>query len=136
MKRVLLFILSLAVAIPVYSQQDTITKRRYIGTNVTRARDAYMIANDPSISAYSKDLSHEAVEAGWGTSKWDKGTFYPEKNLEEARRIEREEYYAKQFKIIGMVVGITAIVCILAYIISRREKKKKNSDWNSSSTLD
>ena len=135
MKRVI-FLLFFIIPLLAYSQEDTMQKRKQVGTNVTKVEDLYKIARDPSITGYSRDLSHEAAETGWGTSRWDKGTFDPEKDLKEMRRIEQEDYSANQFKIVGMVVGIAILVCIIAYFVSKNEKKKKNSDWNSSSTLD
>ncbi len=118
------------------NQQDNHKEesRELIGTNVTRPEDFLQKAREPSVRAYHIDYSREATEAGWGSSKWDKGTFEPGMNLEEARKIERNDYFAHLFKNIGIVIailsGLVLIIFLVRYLI---EQKKKKNHWRDSS---
>ena len=118
------------------NQQDNHKEepRELIGTNVTRPEDFLQKAREPSVRTYDIDYLREAVEAGWGSSKWDNGTFEPGIGLEEARRIERNDYFAHLFKNIGIVIailsGLVLFILLVRYLI---EQKKKKNPWRDSS---
>lgn len=77
------------------TEEDKITiqgprgPRKSLGTNITRVRDIPSLSRDHSIIGYNTDVSEQAALAGWGESRFDRGTFDPEKDLENSRAIEQ-----------------------------------------------
>lgn len=63
--------------------------RKPIGTNITRVQDFGQLARDRSLRGFNTDFSEEAAEAGWGSSRFDRGTFEPGMDLENSRAIEQ-----------------------------------------------
>lgn len=48
---------------------------------------------DPSWSIRNRTVSAEAAEAGWGSSRYDRGDFQPEQDLEHRRAIEQPGFW-------------------------------------------
>lgn len=87
-----------------------------------------------SAVGYNEDYSVEAAQAGWGTSRWDKGTYHPGMNLDEARKKERDAYYSRLVTIVGALCGIAAGIYVVMFLIrEERDKKKKKNPWRDSS---
>ncbi len=63
--------------------------RRIVGTNIARPQDFLQVARDRSLTGHNEDYSREAVEAGWGRSRFDVGTFEPGQDMENSRAIEQ-----------------------------------------------
>ena len=71
--------------------QDNLAQgpRKMVGTNIVRPQDFYGIARDRSLQGFNSDYSTEAIEEGWGQSRFDVGAFEPGMDLENARAIEQ-----------------------------------------------
>lgn len=130
MMSLLLIILFLVIS----PQQDSIKTAKPIGTNITSTRDMPNMARGASITGYNEDYSMEAAKDGWGTSKWDKGTYRPGMDLEKVRKKERDAHYSRLATIIGVLCGIAAGVYVVVFLVrEERQKKKKKNPWRDSS---
>lgn len=117
------FILSFLLIFIIGQPKDTVDGKVVIGTNITKPGEFRELVKDNSITGFNKDLAGEAVDAGFGTSQWDKNIqFAPGMNLEEARLEEKKEYLSNLFTIIGIISGTIILIGVAVYL-SNKEKK-------------
>ena len=88
--------------------------------------DEYRIPKDGS-TMQNESIAFQAVEAGWGSSIWDKGHYYPGMNVEAVRASNRKDFFMNLTIILACVIAATGIGYGIYILIRNHKKKNKES---------
>ena len=135
MKKLLFLLSILSVSANSYSQmrqKDILKEAKQLlecmdtTGNSSLRQQAMQSLQSMSSHGYSESHIEEALKAGYGTSRWDKGGFYPGMDLEKHRSINRRAWWMHTLKIAGICVA-SIILVFVVYLAVKRIKEKESS---------
>ena len=88
--------------------------------------DEYRLPKDGS-TMQNTPYGFEAAEAGWGTSVWDKGHYYPGMDVEAVRAANRKDFFTNLAIIFACVIAAVGIGYGIYVLIRNRKKRNKES---------
>ena len=88
--------------------------------------DEYRLPKDGS-TMQNTPYGFEAAEAGWGTSVWDKGHYYPGMDVEAVRADNRKDFFTNLAIIFACIVAVASIGYGIYVLIRNRKKRNKES---------
>ena len=94
------------------------------------AFEDFRLPKDGSIMK-QESVAMEASEAGWGSSIWDKGHYYPGMDVEAVRAFYRKEF----FKNLAIILASIIAACGIGYGIYILFKNRKKTNKESSKEL-
>lgn len=88
--------------------------------------DEYRLPKDGS-TMQNTPYGFEAAEAGWGSSIWDKGHYYPGMDVEAVRAFYRKEFFKNLAIILAGIIAAAGIGYGIYILIRNHKKKNKES---------
>ena len=78
-------------------------------------------------SIQNRAYGFEAAEAGWGSSIWDKGHYYPGMDVEAVRAFYRKEFFKNLAIILASIIAACGIGYGIYILFKNRNKTNKES---------
>ena len=92
----------------------------------------------PGEEIKSESVGMQAIQDGYGSSKWDKNIeYYPGKDLKKSRELAKQQHQEELVSIlVPSILGTILLIFLIWQLVKKLQSKKKDNQYYTTTTLD